>query len=282
MKIADINPNIRFAEEITYSSKGRNVYVKDCRLFYIISGIGKIFVQDNELLLAKNTLFYCRGGIDYTINTEKNLHLYSLNFELSQSQRKFTMPFIPQDFQKSNKSIPIDFCDIKDSDFLNSFFILSNGAEFKNSSAAIVNEYSDKRLFYRETCSTALKNLIIDLHKKNYNNQDNSTDTIKKIIEYINLNYAKEIKNNDLAEIAGYHEYHLNRLFVRYTGMSMHKYILNLRMNEAKRLLLNTNMSVSDIASQTGFCSNTHFSTYFKKETKVSPFEYRNNFKNKI
>ena len=282
MKIADINPNIRFAEEITYSSKGRNVYVKDCRLFYIISGIGKIFVQDNELLLAKNTLFYCRGGIDYIINTEKNLHLYSLNFDLSQSQRKFTMPFIPQDFQKSNKSIPIDFCDIKDSDFLNSFFILSNGAEFKNSIAAIVNEYSDKRLFYRETCSTALKNLIIDLHKKNYNNQDNSTDTIKKIIEYINLNYAKEIKNNDLAEIAGYHEYHLNRLFVRYTGMSMHKYILNLRMNECKRLLLNTNMSVSDIASQTGFCSNTHFSTYFKKETKVSPFEYRNNFKNKI
>lgn len=282
MKIADINPNIRFAEEITYSSKGRNVYVKDCRLFYIISGIGKIFVQDNELLLAKNTLFYCRGGIDYIINTEKNLHLYSLNFDLSQSQRKFTMPFIPQDFQKSNKSTPIDFCDIKDSDFLNSFFILSNGAEFKNSIAAIVNEYSDKRLFYRETCSTALKNLIIDLHKKNYNNQDNSTDTIKKIIEYINLNYAKEIKNNDLAEIAGYHEYHLNRLFVRYTGMSMHKYILNLRMNECKRLLLNTNMSVSDIASQTGFCSNTHFSTYFKKETKVSPFEYRNNFKNKI
>ena len=282
MKIADINPNIRFAEEITYSSKGRNVYVKDCRLFYIISGIGKIFVQDNELLLAKNTLFYCRGGIDYIINTEKNLHLYSLNFDLSQSQRKFTMPFIPQDFQKSNNPTPIDFCDIKDSDFLNSFFILSNGAEFKNSIAAIVNEYSDKRLFYRETCSTALKNLIIDLHKKNYNNQDNSTDTIKKIIEYINLNYAKEIKNNDLAEIAGYHEYHLNRLFVRYTGMSMHKYIVNLRMNEAKRLLLNTNMSVSDIASQTGFCSNTHFSTYFKKETKVSPFEYRNNFKNKI
>ena len=282
MKIADINPNIRFAEEITYSSKGRNVYVKDCRLFYIISGIGKIFVQDNELLLAKNSLFYCRGGIDYIINTEKNLHLYSLNFDLSQSQRKFTMPFIPQDFQKSNNPTPIDFCDIKDSDFLNSFFILSNCAEFKNSIAAIVNEYSDKRLFYRETCSTALKNLIIDLHKKNYNNQDNSTDTIKKIIEYINLNYAKEIKNNDLAEIAGYHEYHLNRLFVRYTGMSMHKYIVNLRMNEAKRLLLNTKMSVSDIASQTGFCSNTHFSTYFKKETKVSPFEYRNNFKNKI
>ena len=282
MKIADINPHIRFAEEITYSSKKRNVYVKDCRLFYIISGSGKIFVENNELLLTKNTLFYCRGGIDYTINTEKNLHLYSLNFDLSQAQRKFIMPFIPQDFQKSNQPSPIDFCDIKDSSFLNSFYILNNGAEFKNNIASIVSEYSDKRLYFRETCSTALKNIIIELHKKNSENQKNSTDTVERIIEYINLNFTKEIKNNDLAEIAGYHEYHLNRLFIKHTGMGMHKYILNLRINECKRLLLNTDMSISDIASQTGFCSNTHFSTYFKKETKVSPYEYRNCFKNKI
>lgn len=282
MKIADINPHIRFAEEITYSSKRRNVYVKDCRLFYIISGTGKIIVQGDELLLAKNTLFYCCGGAHYMFDAEEKLHLYSLNFDLSQSQRKFIMPFIPLDFQKSNKFSPIDFCDIKDSSFLNSYFILSNGAEFKSSIASIVSEYSEKRLYFRETCSTALKNLIIDLHKKNSESQNNSADTVKKIIDYINLNYAKEIKNNDLAEIAGYHEYHLNRLFIKYTGMGMHRYILNLRINESKRLLLNTDLSISEIASQTGFCSNTHFSTYFKKETKVSPFEYRNNFQNKI
>ena len=40
--------------------------------------------------------------------------------------------------------------------------------------------------------------------------------------------------------------------------------------------------SISDIASQTGFNSNTHFSTYFKKEMGITPFEYRNNFKNNI
>ena len=167
MKIADINPHIRFAEEITYSSKNRNVYVKDCRLFYILSGNGKIFVENNEFSLTKNTLFYCRGGLNYTINTEKNLHLYSINFDLSQSQRKFIMPFIPQDFQNSHQYSAIDFCYIKDSSFLNSFFILSNGAEFKNNIASIVSDYSDKRLYFRETCSIALKNIIIDLHKMN-------------------------------------------------------------------------------------------------------------------
>ncbi len=282
MKVADINPHIRFAEEITCSSKNRTVYVKDCRLFYIISGSGKISVQENELLLAKNTLFYCRGGIDYTIDTEDHLHLYSLNFDLSQSQRKFVIPFIPQDLCKTNQPSPIDFCNIKDSSFLNSFFILNNGTEFKNSIASIVKEYSDQRIYFRENCSTELKKLLIDLHKKNFENQNNSVDTVNKIIEYINLNFTKDIKNSDLAEIAGYHEYYLNRLFIRHTGASMHKYILNLRLNEGKRLLLNTKLSISEIASQIGFNSNTHFSTYFKKETKISPSEYIKNFKNKI
>lgn len=282
MKIADINPHIRFAEEITYSSKNRNVYVKDCRLFYIINGNGKILMQNNEFSLTKNTLFYCVGGINYTIDTEEHLHLYSLNFDLSQTKRELIMPLIPQDFCKTNKHSPIAFCNIKDSNFLNSFFILNNGSEFKNSISSIVDEFSNQRIYFRETCGTMLKKLLIDLHKNNFKNQTNSADMVNKTIEYINSNFTKEIKNSELAKIAGYHEYYLNRLFIKHAGISMHKYILNLRINEGKRLLLNTKLSISDIACQIGFNSNTHFSTYFKKETGLSPFEYKDSFKNNI
>lgn len=282
MKLADINPHIRFAEEITYSAKNRNVYVKDCRLFYILSGNAKILIQGNELPLKKNTLFYCRGGENYTINTTEPLHLYSLNFDLTQANRKVVMTIIPQELSKTNHPAPITPCKIEDSYFLNSFFILNNGTTFKNAISDLIKEYSSQQNYFREICGTALKKIIIDLHKINFNTQNNSTDAINKITEYINMNFTKEIKNSDLSEIAGYHEYYLNRLFIKYTGISMHKYILNLRINEARRLLLNTNLSISDIASQIGFNSNTHFSSYFKKELGVTPFEYRNSFKNNI
>jgi len=282
MKLADINPHIRFAEEITYSSTNRNVYVKDCRLFYIISGCGKILIQDNELLLKKNTLFYCCGGENYTINTTEPIHLYSLNFDLTQANCNLVIPLIPQELSKTTHPAPINFCKIEDSNFLNSFFILNNGTAFKNAISALIKEYSDQRSYFREACGTELKKVIIDLHKNNFENQTNSTDSINKIINYISLNFTKEIKNSDLSEIAGYHEYYLNRLFIKHTGMSMHKYILSLRISEGKRLLLNTNMSISDIAYQIGFNSNTHFSTYFKKEMGITPFEYRNSFKNNI
>ena len=51
MNIADVNPHIRFAEEMTYYAQNKHVYVKDCRLFYILSGEGKIYINGNHFLL---------------------------------------------------------------------------------------------------------------------------------------------------------------------------------------------------------------------------------------
>ncbi len=282
MKIADINPHIRFAGQVTYSAKNRTVYVKDCRLLYILDGKGKISIENTSYSLTKNTLLYICGDSKYSIETDSILNLYSLNFDLSQNHSELILPFMPLEFDKTSSHTPIDNCIIENSNFLNLFLILTNGTEFQSTVSDIVKEYSTQKLFFREICSSILKNLLIELHRTNANKSDNSTDTVKKIIDYIDSNFRKDVTNKELANIAGYHEYYLNRLFINSVGISMHKYILNLRINESKRLLLNTNMSISDIAFQVGFNSNTHFATYFKKETTMTPFEYRCNFKNNI
>ena len=85
MKLIDINPHIRYAGQFTYVSKNIRVYVKDCRLFYIIDGKGKIHTGNNQLNLKPNTIFYCAGGSDYLIESEKPLLLYVFNFDLSQN-----------------------------------------------------------------------------------------------------------------------------------------------------------------------------------------------------
>lgn len=281
MRIADINPHIRFAEQITYSVKHSSVYVKDCRLFYIISGNAKIIINNSEMPLKKNTIFYCCGGTKYTLVLDEPLVLYSLNFDLSQNHSKLTLP-IPREFLQAKQLSPLEEYDIEDSDFLNTFIVLENVANIKNTIYDIIKNYSKQKAFFRESSSATLKSLLIELHKVNTEVPENSLDAVNKIIEYIVSNFSKEIKNSELAKIVGYHEYYLNRLFVQHTGIGMHKYILNLRINEGKRLLLNTNLPINDIATKIGFTSNTHFSTYFKKETNMTPFEFRNNFKNNI
>ena len=282
MKLIDINPHIRFAEQITYIAKNIHVYVKDCRLFYISDGKGIIYINYNQLNLNKNTLFYCCGGSDYSIEADNPIKLYSLNFDLSQNKSHLTSTFTLENFNKTKKQTPIDKCHIEDSHFLNSFLLFENALIFRNAFSEITEEFSSQQIYYREKCSSILKKLLIELHRTDIKQSVISHDTLQKITEYINLNFKKEIKNNELANIAGYHEYYLNRLFLKHMGMSMHKYILNLRINEGKRLLLNSDIPVSVISSQIGFHSHTHFATYFKKETTMTPLEFRNNFKNNI
>ena len=145
MKLIDINPHIRFAGQITYSAKNIHVYVKDCRLFYISRGKGNIHIGNNSLDLKKDTVFYCSGGSDYTIEAESPIELYSLNFDLSRNQSHIISPFAPETFNKTKKHIPIDKCHMEDSPFLDSYFIFENGLILKNAFSEITEEFSARQ-----------------------------------------------------------------------------------------------------------------------------------------
>lgn len=281
MKVVDINPHVRFAEQITYSTKHRTVFVRDFRLIYIIGGKGELIINGVSHQLTANTLFYCPGATTYTIEPQNPLNLYVLNFDLTQNFSHITtslsMKFDSTKTQESLEPVTID-----DSNVLNSYLVLKTPLEFKHLIKDIIDEFASQEMFFRENCSSMLKSILIRLHRMNVDIPGTSSDTINALITYINNNFKREIKNGELAEIAKYHEYYLNRLFIRRMGISMHRYILLLRLNESKRLLLNTNLSISTIASQIGFNSTTHFSTYFKKEIGLSPFKYRSSFKNNV
>ena len=79
-------------------------------------------------------------------------------------------------------------------------------------------------------------------------------------------NYFAELTNKKLAALVGYHEFHLNRLFVKYTGTSIHQYIINKRLGEARALMLSTELSLAEISEQVGFNNYSFFSSYFKKK----------------
>ena len=118
------------------------------------------------------------------------------------------------------------------------------------------------------------------MHRHSIRNTSNAMDVVSKTITYIKSNYSRNLSNKMLSDLTGYHEYHLNRLFVRHTGTTVHRYILNLRINRAKDLLLNTSLSLAAIAECVGFNSNTHFSEYFKQVVGIPPMEFRKRMKN--
>jgi len=85
-----------------------------------------------------------------------------------------------------------------------------------------------------------------------------------------------------LGNLVGYHPYHLNRLMLMYTGTTLHQYLLNYRIECAKKYLANTDLSISQIAAECGFATVSHFSNTFKEKAGISPLQYRIERKNLV
>ena len=100
---------------------------------------------------------------------------------------------------------------------------------------------------------------------------------IQKIIEFMRLNYKRRLTVSEITEVFSVSTAQLCRKFKKITGMTPYEYTLFLRIDQAKRLLLNTGLTILDIAVETGFDSSSHFSQCFKKFEKITPTEYRNN-----
>jgi AraC family transcriptional regulator len=78
-----------------------------------------------------------------------------------------------------------------------------------------------------------------------------------------------------LAREAGMTEFHFSRAFKRTTGVTPSQYLIDLRLEKARRLLRETNRSVIEIGLEVGYTSPSHFARIFHREVGISPSDYR-------
>ena len=98
---------------------------------------------------------------------------------------------------------------------------------------------------------------------------------IRTVRRYIRSHYKENLKLTDLAKQANLSPAYLSSLFFQYCGVSITDYILACRMEQAKRLLLYSSLSIVDIAGLCGFADAGYFSKCFKKIEALSPGAYR-------
>jgi AraC-like DNA-binding protein len=90
---------------------------------------------------------------------------------------------------------------------------------------------------------------------------------------YLEDNFTANVSLDELAGLTNVSPFHLARLFRQEVGMPPHAYQLQVRLTRAKRLLLQ-GMSVSEVASETGFFDLSHFTRHFKRHLGVTPGSY--------
>ena len=105
---------------------------------------------------------------------------------------------------------------------------------------------------------------------------------IQRAVEIMNKEYATLSDNRELSRRIGMSLNNFHHLFREGTGTTPKHYLLNQRMEEARRKLISTEKSIEEIAAETGYADRYHFSKAFKRFYECSPAAYRNKLRNHL
>ena len=105
-------------------------------------------------------------------------------------------------------------------------------------------------------------------------------ETVAKAKRYIETNFDRQIKLEDIADSVHLSKIYFHNIFTESLGISPHQYLIDCRIENAKKLLWNTQIPICQIAEKTGFGCQQYFNKVFKKETGTTPAAYRKSFQN--
>src|SRR5271154_2377147 len=98
---------------------------------------------------------------------------------------------------------------------------------------------------------------------------------LKRVTDYIRENALGSVHLSTLASLAGLSQSHFSRAFKISAGVPPYRWLLAFRAKEAQKLLLDTNMSLAEVALATGFCEQGHFTRAFRLATGTTPAAWR-------
>lgn len=259
-------------------------------------------VTDSELPIIFHTDFLKRNGFLYTddmaiVHPKFRAHwhenielLYMLEGECDVITNSVKIHAVPGDIALMNSNMvhiveatteyAKYYCLIVDANFLKSFGIDIEHTLFER---RIRDEHTAK--LYLEAVriakgtgeyktidlKIALLSLAADLMKNHsddeYSPDSNSnpkTETVKKAIEYIKINYAKPLKVDELAKKLGFTKYYLCHIFSEITGSTVINHLNYVRCKNARKLILSGQCNITEAAERCGFTNMSYFAKIYK------------------
>ena len=98
---------------------------------------------------------------------------------------------------------------------------------------------------------------------------------VRKVMAFIHENFDQPASRKELADLAGVSERHLNRCFSQELGITPLNYLNRYRIQQAKQLIEQNHLSITEVMGRVGFTTSSHFSHVFRREVGVSPSDYK-------
>ncbi|MDW2879478.1 MULTISPECIES: response regulator transcription factor [Bacillaceae] len=131
-----------------------------------------------------------------------------------------------------------------------------------------------------DSLAETFQRLYSQLDKKEYRNirrldELAAENRIQEIISYVEQYYMEDISLEKLSKLFFLTREHISRKFKKETGVTLSRFVADLRIRQAKSWLIESEESIFSIATMLGYQDEKYFSKLFKKETGLTPFEYR-------
>lgn len=267
-----------FNPEILYAFKCDNKdffnYKYHCHDFiefsYVVSGTANYRIDNKFYKIKEKTLLPFNPGIYH----QESLSNGEQNTQLHIAFRNIKIEGLPLNYiLKENTKVPLEFKQYKE--------------DFHKCCLEIIEE--------QEACEVGkeliLKSLIMKLialflketnyvkNKKNINRYNfpfyDKSNIVKIILDYFENNYMNNISLDDMSKNMYLSSVYISKVFKEKTGESPINYLINLRLEKARDLLMSTESPIKSIAQAVGYNDAYYFSKLFKKYYGYSPGKYR-------
>lgn len=226
----------------------------------ILEGEGTMRINGTEIHPSKGQLYLLPSKTTqvFFTNPDRPYRKYYCHFELNcQNQDLFEFIRLPfcvdtKDFDQASMLFQKMICACNSNDITAS--IMAKQAVF------------NLLVYYMECCPEGSISQI-----------ENKEDTpLNNAITFATQHLDQPITVQQMAEISGYHPSHFAKLFQKRLGVTPLQFILRQKTKRATELLTSTDLPVSSIAESLGFANQFYFSSFFKKQTGMTPSQYRN------
>jgi AraC-like DNA-binding protein len=266
-----------------YSPKHEDVMLhrhKYVQINYVYKGSGFHIVNNRKIEIGKGDIFVIPPYVPHVIENEPNKDLEIFEFEFSTG---FILPESADSY--------VDFA------YLEPFIVAEEKIKLRfNLNAAlqqavesilweVQEEYHSQNPGYMLIAKALLLKLLV-ITGRAFSSEIKGTETetilkkyrsaVQYAIEYLESNYTESLSLEALAGFVNYSKSHFCYLFKAVTGKTYIEYLHQLRINQAKKLLRETEKTVTDISYEVGYHTIAHFNKHFKLITGLTPSQYRN------
>lgn len=276
MQIEQVDPFVRFTAIQSLQKSHRTMVAYDHRIYFCLKNTGLLTVNGVPYPLKPNTFVLWQAGMPYTYasdDPEHPMELATCNFDCTKDSESLTTPIPPVKRSVFSLDKVVNASSLLKSGEL---IYLPNASHLRSHMLTLCEEYRNQLKYYRFRINTVLQDLLLLATRSSENKMfAQSQELTDKILSYIQAEYKNNPTNADIGNKFGYHPNYINSLFVKQTGLSIHKYITNYKMNEALNLLMYSDLSLQEIANEINIPDMKYFSRLIKKYFHKPPSYFR-------